>query len=107
MNDVLWRTVDVRPTTQTIKSNDLHGELQARLNQLGFRGAGLDDDGDGWTARHLPEGDSDASKRRLLAQLQQLDVEADRTDYQELTALFENFLTMPQRAPQEEGRRGA
>ncbi|KAG5188590.1 hypothetical protein JKP88DRAFT_243572 [Tribonema minus] len=44
------------------------------------------------TVRHLPDGDSDASKRRLLAQLQQLYVETDRSDYQELMSeLFEQF----------------
>ncbi|KAG5192221.1 hypothetical protein JKP88DRAFT_251040 [Tribonema minus] len=105
----------VRPFTRAVHDlaelvtiyagNDLHGELQARLNQLGFRGAELDDDGDVQegadylkildiceTVRHLPDGDSDASKRRLLAQLQQLYVETDRTDYQDLMSeLFEQF----------------
>ncbi|KAG5190037.1 hypothetical protein JKP88DRAFT_299987 [Tribonema minus] len=80
-------------------------DMTARLNQLGFRGAELDDDGDVQegadylkildiceTVRHLPDGNSDASKRRLLAQLQQLYVETDRTDYQDLmSGLFEQF----------------
>ncbi|KAG5181812.1 hypothetical protein JKP88DRAFT_349099 [Tribonema minus] len=98
----------VRPFT-SYAGNDLHGELQARLNQLGFRGAELDDDGDVQegadnlkildiceTVRHVPDGDSDASKRRLLAQLQQLYVETDRTDYQDLMSrLFEQFPQFP------------
>ncbi|KAG5187040.1 hypothetical protein JKP88DRAFT_267971 [Tribonema minus] len=88
---------DLAELVTTYAGNDLHGELQARLNQLGFRGAELDDDGDVQeganclmildiceTVRHLPDGDSDASKRRLLAQLQQLYVETDCTDYQDL-----------------------
>ncbi|KAG5183374.1 hypothetical protein JKP88DRAFT_277639 [Tribonema minus] len=96
---------DLAELVTSYAGNDLHGELQARLNQLGFRGAELDDDGDVQegaddlkildiceTVRHLPDGDSDASKRRLLAQLQQLYVEADRTDYQDLmSGLFEQF----------------
>ncbi|KAG5189480.1 hypothetical protein JKP88DRAFT_301625 [Tribonema minus] len=44
------------------------------------------------TVHHSPDGDSDASKRRLLAQLQQLYVETDRTDYRDLMpGLFEQF----------------
>ncbi|KAG5188974.1 hypothetical protein JKP88DRAFT_267426 [Tribonema minus] len=96
---------DLAELVTTYAGNDLHGELQARLDQLGFRGAELDDDGDVQegadylkildiceTVRHLPDGDSDASKRRLLAQPQQLYVETDRTDYQELmSGLFEQF----------------
>ncbi|KAG5188339.1 hypothetical protein JKP88DRAFT_304946 [Tribonema minus] len=96
---------DLAELVTTYAGNDLHGELQARLNQLGFRGAELDNDGDVQegadylkildiceTVRHLPDGDSDASKRRLLAQLQQLYVETDRTDYQDLmSGLFEQF----------------
>ncbi|KAG5192211.1 hypothetical protein JKP88DRAFT_284604 [Tribonema minus] len=96
---------DLAELVTTYAGNDLHGELQARLNQLGFRGAELDDDGDVQegadylkvldiceTVRYLPDGDSDASKRRLLAQLQQLYVETDRRDYQNLmSGLFEQF----------------
>ncbi|KAG5181927.1 hypothetical protein JKP88DRAFT_263417 [Tribonema minus] len=96
---------DLAELVTTYAGNDLHGGLQARLNQLGFRGAELDDDGDVQegadhlkildiceTVRHLPDGDSDSSKRRLLAQLQQLYVETDRTDYQDLmSGLFEQF----------------
>ncbi|KAG5183280.1 hypothetical protein JKP88DRAFT_273259 [Tribonema minus] len=37
---------DLAELATTYAGNDLHGELQARLNQLGFRGAELDDDGD-------------------------------------------------------------
>ncbi|KAG5182616.1 hypothetical protein JKP88DRAFT_277987 [Tribonema minus] len=57
------------------EGNDLHRELQARLNQLRFRGAELDDDGDVQegadylnildiceTVRYLTDGDNDASK---------------------------------------------
>ncbi|KAG5189679.1 hypothetical protein JKP88DRAFT_301038 [Tribonema minus] len=96
---------DLAELVTTYAGNDLHGELQARLNQLGFRYAELDDDryvqeGADYlkildiceTVRHLPDGNSDASKRRLLAQLQQLYVETDRTDYQDLmSGLFEQF----------------
>ncbi|KAG5188335.1 hypothetical protein JKP88DRAFT_267609 [Tribonema minus] len=96
---------DLAELVTTYAGNNLYAELQARLNQLGFRGAELDNDGDVQegadylkildiceTVRHLPDGDSDASKRRLLAQLQQLYVETDRTDYQELmSGLFEQF----------------
>ncbi|KAG5179515.1 hypothetical protein JKP88DRAFT_247335 [Tribonema minus] len=94
---------DLAELVTSYAGNELHGELQARLNQLGFRGAELDDDGDVQegadylkildicvTVRHLPDGDNDASKRRFLAQLQQLYVETERTDYLELmSGLFE------------------
>ncbi|KAG5179518.1 hypothetical protein JKP88DRAFT_326518 [Tribonema minus] len=81
---------DLAEKMTSYAGNDFHRELQARITQLGCRGAMMDDDGEVQegadylkildiceTVRHLPDGDSDASKRRLLAQLQQLDVDVD------------------------------